>query len=72
MDVIERSAIRRELDAQRASECRPLTRDDTDDELFFCGLGTLWCTEAHGPLAWQGGDEWTSRDAGTANPYDYA
>ena len=46
------------LDAKRENElrrerfCIPLDRKD--EEPFFCSLGTLWCTEAHGAyeIAW--------------------
>lgn len=53
----------RSNEQMRREDCRPLTRDSTDDGLFFCGLGTLWCTEGHGDLVWQGSDEWQSREA---------
>jgi hypothetical protein len=63
-----RSAIRRELDTQRADECRPLLRSLLDDEPFWCGLATLWCTEGHGPLAWQKWSDGPTREAGAGAP----
>jgi hypothetical protein len=42
--------------------CRPLDRDATLDEPFFCGLGTMWCTEGHGPLEWQKLSDGPSRE----------
>lgn len=42
-----RGSIRHELDARRAEFCRALHRD-LDYDPFFCCLGTLYCTEAHG------------------------
>lgn len=41
-------SIYKELEARRKEFCRPLPRDADLDDLFFCELGTLWCTEAHG------------------------
>lgn len=37
---------------QRIKECVPLDRDINTDELFFCGLGTLFCTNCHTDYEW--------------------
>lgn len=49
-----RGSIAHELNCRRIEFCRPLPRGLNEEEPFFCELGTLWCTEAHGDFerAW--------------------
>jgi hypothetical protein len=46
--------VKRENELRRERFCIPLDRDPLLDEPFFCSLGTLWCSEAHGDfeIAW--------------------